>query len=89
LRHYNSIITRCTSHLSAITRPGLYVAYNRTFGDLSDGQDVANSQRGLKAGIYELAGVKTLGGSHKDVVLLVSVDILELNLGDGSTTALD
>ena len=58
-----------------------------TLRDGAEGQDVADGQGGLLAGVDELAGVHALIGDEGLLVLLELVGVAEDDLGEGRTTA--
>jgi hypothetical protein len=65
----------------------LDIANGCSFGDLSDGQDVANRDGGLLAAEDVLTSVSAL--SRQEVLVLVSIFVwvAELNLGEGCTSS--
>lgn len=68
---------------AAVADLGLDVAHDGALGDLLQGEDVADAQRGLLAAVDELAGVHALRGDHELRVALEAVGVEELDLGDG------
>lgn len=65
----------------------LDVGDDGTLGDGAEGEDVADGQGGLLAGVDELAGVHALIGDEGLLVLLELVGVAEDDLGEGRTTA--
>ena len=64
----------------------LDVGDDGTLGDGAEGEDVADGQGGLLAGVDELAGVHALIGDEGLLVLLELVGVAEDDLGEGRTT---
>ncbi len=64
----------------------LDVRDNGTFGDGGQGEDVADGQSGVLAGVDELAGVHALVGNEGLLVQLELVGVAEDNLGERGTT---
>ena len=64
----------------------LDVGNDGTLRDGAEGQDVADGQGGLLAGVDELAGVHALVGDEGLLVLLEPVRVAEDDLGEGRTT---
>ena len=60
----------------------LDVRHDGTFGDGSEGEDVADGQGGVLAGVDELAGVHALVGDEGLGVLLELVGVTELDTGE-------
>lgn len=65
----------------------LHVADNGTFWDGSEGKDVSDGERGVLAGVDELAGVHALVGDEGLGVELVSVWVAENDLGEWCAAA--
>lgn len=65
----------------------LDVGDDGTLGDGSEGEDVADGKSGVLAGVDELAGVHAFVGNEGLGDLLELVGRVELNAGEGSTTA--
>ena len=80
------VATRGTAEGTTVTDLGLDVGNDGTLGHLTDGQDVADGQGSLLAGVDELAGVHALVGDEGLGNLLVLVGVAELNAGEGGTT---
>jgi len=76
-----------TGKNAAVSLFGLDVGDDGTLGHGADGEDVANSEGGLRSGVNELAGVHALDCDEKLSVLLVFVLVFENDLGEGGTTA--
>lgn len=70
-----------------VTGFGFDVADGCSFGDLADGQDIADSNSRLLATEDVLAGVGALGSQEVLGLVSVFVRIAEFNLGKGSSTS--
>lgn len=77
----NGIVTGGSGEDAAVANVVLDVADNGTFGDGSEGQDVADDEGGLLAAVDELAGVEALGGDEELHLLLVAEGVAERHLG--------
>lgn len=71
---------QCTAVASLL----LNVGHDGTLGHRAQGQDVANGQSGVLAGVDELAGVHALVGNHRLGVQLEPVGVAERDTGQGS-----
>ena len=87
LGHDDSVVSGSTDHLSAVTSGLLDVADASSLGDLRQRKNVSNGDLGLLSLKDELSSIHTLRGSHQNILPLVSVGILELHLGDRSSSA--
>jgi len=87
LRHDDGVGTGGTGHLSAVTGELLDVADGGTLRQVANRDDVTDCKSGLDAVVYELTSVHALRSGDQNVLLLEAVGILELDLGDRSTTA--
>ena len=72
---------------TAVTDLLLDVGDDGTFGELGDGDDVANGEGSLLAAVDEGTGVETLGGDESLLAELVAVGVTENDAGKRSTTA--
>lgn len=81
------VVARGTAQGAAVTDLLLDVGDNGTLGHGAQGQDVADRQGSVLAGVDELAGVQTLVGDEGLGDLLESVGAAEDHLGEGSTAA--
>lgn len=81
------VVTGGTAQSTTVTDLLLNVGNNGTLGHGTQGQDVANGQSGVLAGVDELAGVHALVGNEGLGVQLEAVGVTEDDLGEGSATA--
>jgi len=72
---------------AAVADPRLDVAHDGPLGNLLQGQDVPDVQRGLLPTVDELASVHALSGNHQLGVALEAVGVEKLDLGHGRATA--
>lgn len=72
---------------AAVANLLLNVGHDGTLGHGAQGQNVADGEGGLLAGVDELAGVHALVGDEGLGVLLELVGVAENNLGEGRATA--
>jgi hypothetical protein len=82
-----NVVARGTAERATVTDLLLDVGDNGTFGDGTEGEDVSDGQRGVLAGVDELAGVHALIGNEGLGDLLEAVGVAEADLGQRSTTA--
>jgi len=75
-----------TSIGTTISKLGLDVAHNGSFGHTAQRKDISNCQSGLLSAIYKLTRVHAFRAHQKLGVFLVTVGISELDLADGSST---
>ncbi len=80
------VATRGTAQGATVANLLLDVGNDGTLGHLTDGQDVADGQSSLLAGVDELAGVHALVGDESLGDLLELVGVAEDDLGERSTT---
>jgi hypothetical protein len=79
--------TRASGKGTTVPTKGLDVAYNSSFRNHVEWQDVSNVQRGLLSAVDELTSVHTLGTDEQFSVSLIPVSIQKLDLGNrGSST---
>ncbi|RDX67082.1 hypothetical protein CR513_54086, partial [Mucuna pruriens] len=79
------IITGGPGEDTAVADVVFDIANDGTFGDGSEGQDVANNECGFLAAVDELAGVEAFGGDEEFGLLLVPEGVAEGDLGQRST----
>jgi len=82
-----AVVTRRAGKLSAVADLLLDVGDDGTFGQAADGEDVADLELGLGAGVDELAGVEALGGDEGLLHKLELVGVAEHHGGEGSATS--
>lgn len=82
----SNVVTGRPAERTTVTSLLLNVGNDGTLGHRGEGKDVADVQRGLFAGVDELAGVHALVGNESLGAELVAVRVAEDNLGQGSTT---
>jgi len=70
----------------SVTGVLLDVAHGGTFGDLTDGEHVADGELGLGTEVQELSGVHSLSGDDQFLVGLVLVRITEVDDSKGCTS---
>lgn len=80
------VVAGGTGKGATVTNLLLDVGDDGTLGHGAQGQDVADGQSSVLAGVDELAGVHALVGDEGLGVLLELVGVLEGDLGEGSTT---
>lgn len=80
------VVARGAGHRAAVTDALLNVADNGSLGALREGEDVADVERGLLAGVDERAGGEALRGDEGLLVELVAVGVTEDDLGERRTT---
>lgn len=78
----DGVITRSPSEDTTVTDMVLDVADNSSFGDGSEGKDVADDEGGLLTAVDELAGVDSFGGDEQLRLLLVPEWVAERDLGE-------
>ena len=81
-----SVVSRSPGKGTTVADLLLDVGDDGTFGELGDGDDVANGEGSLLAAVDEGTGVETLGGDESLLAELVAVGVTEDNTGEGSTT---
>lgn len=81
------VVAGGTAESATVADARLDVGDNGTLGHGSQGQDVADGQSSVLAGVDELAGVHALVGDEGLGVGLELVGVAEDNLGEGSATA--
>ena len=81
----NSIVAGGPSEDAAVTDVVFDIANDGTFGDGSEGEDVADDEGGFLAAVDELAGVDAFGGDEKFGLLLVAEGVAECDLGERGT----
>jgi hypothetical protein len=86
VRDDDSERTTATGKGSTVTQLGFHVAYNGTFRDGGQRQNVSDSQGSLRSAVNELTSVHAFGANEQFVVTLVEVSVSELYLSDGGTT---
>ena len=84
--NYSGVVTGCPSQCATVANLLLDIADNGTLGTLSNGEDIANGERSLLAGIDESTSVKTLGRDEGLLAELVTVWVAENDTGKRSTT---
>jgi len=72
---------------SSVSDVFLDVRDDGTLGDLVDGEDVSDGESGLHSAIDELTGVGSFSGQEVFLSVLIFVRIMEVDLGEGSTSA--
>lgn len=82
-----SVIARRARKGTAVADFFLDVADDGTFGELGDGDDVADGEGGFFAAVDEGAGVETFGCDEGFLAQFVAVRIAENDAGKGCTTA--
>jgi hypothetical protein len=82
----SSVVPRCTSEGATVTDFLLDIADDGTFRALAYGEDVADGECGLLAGVDEGTGVKTFGCDEGFFPEFVAVRVTENDTGKGSTT---
>ena len=80
----NGVVAGGSGEDAAIADMVFNVADDRTLGDRSEGQDVANYEGGLLAAVEELPSVKTFRGDEEFRLLLVAEGMAKCNLGKWS-----
>lgn len=80
------VVAGGTAESAAVTDLLLDVGDDGTLGKRAEGQDVADGQGGVLAGVDELAGVHALVGDEGLVLLLELVGRVEDDTGEGRTT---
>ena len=81
------VVARGPGHGATVTDALLDVADDGSLRALADGEDVADVERGLLAGVDKRARGEALGGDEGLLVELVPVRVPEDDLGKGRTTA--
>jgi hypothetical protein len=82
-----SIGARRPRECAFVTSLGLDIANSCSFGDLANGQDVANRDGGLLAAEDVLAGVGTFSRQEVFVFISIFVGVAELNLSEGCASS--
>jgi hypothetical protein len=82
------VVARCPCKCTAVTNLLLNVADDGSLGALSDGDDVADCERGFLSAVDEGAGVETLSGDESLFAELVAVGVTEDYSGQRCTTEL-
>lgn len=82
-----NVVTGGTAERTAVTDLLLDVGDDGTLRNGSEGEDVADGQSSVLAGVDELAGVHALVGNEGLGVLLVPVGVAELDASQRGTTA--
>lgn len=80
------VVAGGTGECSAVTDLLLYVEDDGTLGARGEGEDIADGESSLLAGVDERAGRDTLGGDEGLLAELVAVRVTEDNGGKGGTT---
>jgi len=83
----DAVVTTGASEGTTVTELGLDVADDAAFGDVAQGEDVADGELGLGSAIDGLAGEHALGGDEELLDAFVLVRVAEFNAGKGGTTA--
>lgn len=81
------VVARGSAKGATVTNLLLHVRHDGTFRHGAEGQDVADRESGLLAGVDELASVHAFVGDESLLHLLELVGVAEDDLGEGSTTA--
>lgn len=82
-----NVVARGSAESTTVADLLLDVGDNGTFRAGSEGEDVADGQRGVLSGVDELASVHALVGDEGLGVELEAVGVTEDDLGEGSTTS--
>ena len=83
------IVAGGASECSTVANLLRNVADDGTLGALTNGEDVADGELGLLAGVDEGTGVETLSRNESFLTELVAVGVAENDPGKRSTTVLD
>lgn len=81
-----SVVAGCTGEGTTVTWALLNVADDGTFGQLANGEDVADGQSRLFAAVDECTGVQAFGGNEGFLAELVAVRVAENDAGERCTT---
>ena len=84
---HNRIISRSPSEHTTIADVVLDVADDRSLGDRSQGQHVADHEVGLASTVQKLAGVHSLGSNEELLLVLVAERVAEGDAGKRRSTA--
>ena len=82
-----NVVTRGAAESTTVANLLLDVGDDGTLRDGAEGEDVADGERGVLAGVDELASVHALVGDEGLGVKLVAVGVAEDDLGQRRTTA--
>jgi hypothetical protein len=82
-----NVVARGTAERTTVANLLLDVGDDSSLRDGAEGEDVADGERGVLAGVDELAGVHALVGDEGLGVKLVAVGVAEDDLGQRRTTA--
>jgi len=80
------VVARSAGKCTTVTNLLLNVADNGTFGELTNGENVANSESCFLATIDESTSVETFSSDESLAAKLVAVRVAENDSGKGSTT---